>query len=182
LNPSIPLTTGTFNLIVKDLNRLSTLGGALQTPSGYRSIRTSSKPFDRTHKRERTCAATLPCLWIVALWRPSLEATPTNLSTPELPVNCAAQLFLPASTLSIYVDSRSCGRSGSYSAPSAHPGAAHAFPPARDSIRPLRRVSTTHVETVTPKRNSKLERSLSLAGGVRNRTALLPFGRPLTFF
>jgi hypothetical protein len=158
LNPSIPLTTGTFNLIVKDLNRLSTLGGALQTPSRYRSIRTSSKPFDRTHKRERTCAATLPCLWIVALWRPSLEATPTNLSTPELPVNCAVQLFLPASTLSIYVDSFDAGDPEvQFVDRTLRCGACVPACARFDKTTPAR--VHTHVETVTPKRNSKLERT-----------------------
>lgn len=125
------------------------------------------------------CATTLLLLWIVALWRPALEATLTNLSIPELPVNCSAQLFLPASTLSICVD-LFMPELREYSSSMACSGALVTEVRAHDKTAcgPL---SATHVETATPKRNIKLKRSLSLAGGTL-RVALLPFGRPLAFF
>ena len=123
-------------------------------------------------------AATLLLLWIVALWRPALEATQTNLSIPELPVNCSAQLFLPASTLSIFVDlfMRESGSTARRWPAQAGDSCGAGFPAGANhlTIRPLQLLSSTRVETTTPKRNIKLKRSLSLAGGTRSESLCFP--------
>ncbi len=128
-----------------------------------------------------TRAATWLLLWIAALWRPALEATFTNLSIPELPVNCSAQLFLPASTSSIYVDC-GCGSQGVQLVNGLLRRAilvAQAFQPVRITHDKTASASVRYsrwrrIETATPKRNIKLKRSLSLAGGTRSESLCFP--------